>query len=66
MTFKKGLKSRRAQSSVEYVVLFAILAIITILSITSFLPRLRKTLGENEEGKIEEGSLFDRAINAMH
>ena len=66
MTFKKSLKTRKAQSSVEYVVLFAIIASLTLLGITTFLPRLRKALGETEEGKVVEGSFFDKAMNQIH
>jgi len=65
MTLKKGLKIRKAQSSVEYLVLFAIIATLTLLSVTRLLPALRETLGQNEKGEVVSGGFFDKALKAM-
>lgn len=61
MTFKNSLESNnqkiiKAQSSVEYIVLFAIIASLTLLSVTQMLPRMRTALD----------GFFWGACNAMH
>lgn len=55
MILKKNLKTQKAQNSVEYLVLFAIIATLTLLGITDVWPRLQNA----------GIALFDKAMNAM-
>ena len=55
MTLKKSLKDKKAQGTLEYLVLFTIIALLTLLCITEVFPRL-KTAGED---------YFTKAVNAL-
>jgi len=55
MSLKKSLRKNIAQSTVEYLILFAIIAVLTLLSITEVFPRL-KSAGEG---------YFTKAVNAL-
>lgn len=56
MILKNNLKTQKAQSSVEYLMLFAIIATLTLLGITNVFPRLQSAGVE----------LFNKAMQAMH
>ncbi len=55
MTLKNRLKTKKAQSTVEYILLFAIIAVLTLISVTKALPRLQ-TAGQD---------YFNKAVNAL-
>ena len=55
MTLKKNLKNIKAQSTVEYLVLFGVITLLTLLCITEVFPRL-KTAGED---------YFTKSVNAL-
>ena len=55
MTLEKNLKDKKAQSTVEYLVLFAIIALLALLSITQMFPRLQAA-GED---------YFTKSVNAL-
>lgn len=65
MTFKKILKIKKAQSSIEYILLFAIIAGCTIISVTTLLPGLRRALGQDRAGNVVRGSFFEKATQSM-
>jgi len=61
MTFIKSLKTpkrEKAQASLEYFVLFSMMAILTILSLSAFFPKLQRVLQGN--GSTE--GFFQKAI----
>ncbi|MBU1726884.1 MAG: class III signal peptide-containing protein [Candidatus Omnitrophica bacterium] len=41
MSFIKSLKTKRGQSSIEYIVLFAIIAVLTLLGVSELFPRIQ-------------------------
>lgn len=65
MTFAKILKERRAQSSIEYLVLFAAIAAVTLLCVSSALPVFKTKFGQDSDGKVVHGSFFDRVMEGM-
>ena len=66
MILKNNLKTQKAQSSVEYLMLFAIIAVLTLLSLSQLFPSLRETMEETSDGNIVPGGFFDKAMQAMH
>lgn len=58
MSLKKNLKI--GQASLEYFIVFAIVAVITILSFSSFLPEVRKAILGANNTTAGEG-LFQKA-----
>jgi hypothetical protein len=51
----------KAQSSVEYFILFAIIAVITILSFSSFLPKVKETI----QGSSTKQGFFQKAATEI-
>ena len=43
MSLIKVLKTKRGQSSIEYIVLFAILAVLTLLGVTQLYPDIQRS-----------------------
>jgi len=66
MTLKINFKTKKqkAQSAVEYLILFAILISVSMIGVTKFLPKVRQALGQNDYGMQNQG-LFYRVITAM-
>lgn len=61
MTFIKSLKmfkTKKAQASLEYFIIFSIVALLTILSFTDFLPRVQAAL----QGTSNKPGVFQRAV----
>lgn len=56
-----GKARRKAQSSVEYFILFAIIAVLTILSFSSFLPKVKETI----QGSATKQGFFQKAAVAI-
>ncbi len=61
MTFIKSLKinkSKKGQASLEYFIIFSVVALLVILSFSSFLPVIQRTLQGNSKTK----GFFQKAI----
>lgn len=67
MTFKKFLRTKnlsRAQATLEYFILMAVIALITIVSLSAFHGRvLQTTQGEvDEEGNVVQSGFFQSVL----
>jgi competence protein ComGC len=65
MNLKNNLGIKKAQTTVEYLVLFAIIAMLTLLGITTFFPRFRSVLGETNTGTVVANGFFNRSLQAL-
>lgn len=67
MTFKKDFKTinNSGQSSIEYIILFAIIALITLIGVTSFIPQVKSALGLDELRRGHSDNLYNRAMQEM-
>jgi|GEM_PF-2106188 len=61
MSFKKYLKIKIGQSTLEYFILFSIIAGLSILSLSSFYPKVRAAI----QGTEEQEGLFQIAFKRL-
>jgi len=55
----------KAQSTVEYLILFCIISCLTLVSISAALNGVRRALGEDSSGAIVGGGFLDDAVQGL-
>jgi len=66
MSFKKYLRSpeQKGQATLEYFILFSVLIVLTLISVSSLMPRVQGDVVNNVQSRSNPGAAMARVVNA--